>query len=331
MLNRRQFIAGAATVLLTSTGCAKLMPRSPAAEVPELPVAEGPRPFRVALLSDPHTEAEGSPLYGAISGKLADAVADYRSLKPDLWLVNGDVANNGLQSEMEALKKIMLKGAKPDQLLVTTGNHDFYDKDATDEEELRRFRATFGLEQAYTSRVAGGVNVVMLADEQYKSAKGPRDWAWLKPEQLRWFEQVLQAHRDKLTVVCLHQPLQDTVIWSHGGNDFAGCGQAKELRAIIAKHPQIKLWFSGHTHMGAEVAGNVSRQGHVTFMGVGSTYYQFVKSDAPEAAEYGGFIKSVKVNQSRMLEVWPEKVVVRTRDHIAKAWLTELDHELKRG
>ncbi len=331
MIDRRAFLIGAATVLASATGCSKVLPKPPDVVEPAPPQEEGPRPLRVALLSDPHAEAEDSAMYGAITGKFADAVQDYKSLKPDLWLVNGDIANNGLQSEMAAVKKIIAKVAKPEQLMVNTGNHDFYDKDATDEEELKRFRTTFGLEQAYSNRVAGGLHFVMLADEQYKSAKGPRDWAWITPAQLRWFEQVLAEHRDKLTVVCLHQPLQDTVIWSHGGNDFAGCGQAKELRAILQKHPQVKLWFSGHTHMGAEIPGNVSRQGNVTFAGVGSTYYQFVPSSAPEAAEYGGFVKSVKVNQSRMLEVWPEKVVVRTRDHIAKAWMTDLDFEVKRS
>ncbi len=333
MLDRRQFLLGAATVLAVAAGCTRPPSQEPPQQAGGVPAAvpdEAPRPFRVALLSDPHTVAEDSNLAGAINGKLADAVADYEPLQPDLWLVNGDIADHGLASELSAFRKVMAKGTGPEQLLVNTGNHDFYDREASDEEELRRFCEAFGLETPYSHRVAGGLHFVMLATEQYKSASGPREWAWLTPEQLRWFEGVLAAHKDVLTVVCLHQPLQETVIWSHGGNDFAGCGQVAELRALLEQNPQVKLWFSGHTHMGPEIAGNVAHIDGVTYVGLGSTFYQFVPSDAPEAADYGGFRKDLSVNQSRMMEVWPDRLVLRARDHVRRSWMEAAELVIKR-
>ncbi|HWI64302.1 MAG TPA: metallophosphoesterase, partial [Symbiobacteriaceae bacterium] len=281
-MNRRQFIAGAGLVLAAATGCGRMRMKLPASGESPQREDEGPRPFRVALLSDPHTVESDSMLAVAVNGKLSRAVADYKPIRPDLWVVNGDIADTGKSAQLDAFKKIMAGVTPLEQLLVNTGNHDFYDKEASDAEELRRFREAFGLSAPYSSRVAGGIHIVMLADEQYKTAPGAREWAWLTAEQLRWFEQVLAEHRDKFTIVCLHQPLQDTVVWSYGGNDFAGCGQLKELRAITKKNPQVKLWFSGHTHMGAEVAGNAARRDGITYVGLGSTFYQFVKSDAPE-------------------------------------------------
>jgi 3',5'-cyclic AMP phosphodiesterase CpdA len=299
----------------------------PSAE--ELPQGEeeGPRPFRVALLSDPHTVESDSALATAINGKLSRAVADYKPLRPDLWLVNGDIADTGKSAQLEAFKKVMAKVAKPDQILVNTGNHDFYDKEASDEEELRRFTAAFGLQMPYSNRVAGGIHIVMLASEMYKTAPGPREWAWLSDAQLTWFDQVLTEQKNRFTVVCLHQPLQDSVVWSFGGNDFGGCGQHKELRAILKRHPQVKLWLSGHVHMGADVAGNAARRDGVIHLGLGSTFYQFVPSDA--ADEQGGwpsgdgFKKDLSASQSRMMEVWPDRVVIRARDHSNQAWLNE--------
>jgi 3',5'-cyclic-AMP phosphodiesterase len=330
VLNRRQFLIGAGTVLIAATGCSRLrLKLPPAREIPQ-GEEEGPKPFRVALLSDPHTVESDSVLAVAINGKFSRAVADYKPLRPDLWLVNGDIADTGKSAQLAAFKEIMATVARPEQVLVTTGNHDFYDKEASDEEELRRFTEAFSLRTPYSSRVAGGIHFVMLASEMYKTAPGPREWAWLTEAQLTWFDQVLTEHKDLFTVVCLHQPLQDSVVWSFGGNDFGGCGQHKELRQIVKQHPQVKLWLSGHVHMGADVAGNAARRDGLTFLGLGSTFYQFVHSDAPEDQggwpSGDGFKKDLSASQSRMMEVWPDRVVIRARDHARQVWLDE--HEV---
>lgn len=323
MLSRRQLLVGAAAVLAGATSCSRMSLKTE----PE-PAQEGPRPLlRVALLSDPHTEVSGHSV-----NKLGQALADYKPLRPDLWLFDGDVTNDGEVAQYATFKKLLKGTVKEDQLLVTTGNHDLYDKTATDAEEMQRFRDAFGFPVAYSNRVAGGLHFVMLATEQWKTAPGSGDWAWLSPAQLRWFEQVLGEHRDKFTVVSLHQPLQDTVYWSQGGtgNRFTGCGQIAELNAILKKNAQVKVWLSGHTHMGAEIQGNVVAKNGVTYVGLGSTYYQFAPAEGAEA-KFSGFKQNFDASQSRMLELWPDKVLIRTRDHAAKAWMEKYDLTLKRA
>lgn len=327
VLTRRQFLVGAVTTLAAATGC-RMGPTAPAnpeagaeAEAPQDP--SQPRPFRIALLSDTHIQAAGSASAGAINGKLSRALADYRVLKPDLWVFDGDVSDHGLPGEFDAFKQIMKAVARPEQIVVTTGNHEFYDKEASDAVALQRFRAAFGLQQPYNNRVAGGIHLVMLADEQWKTAPRYPDWAWLTPEQVSWFEKVLAEHRDLPTVVCLHQPLQDTVLWTFGGNDFAGCGQIKELRAILARNPQVKLWLSGHTHLRVEEPGQRVVQGGVTYASLGSTFYLF---DSPS-----GRGKDPGASQSRMLEIWPDRLLLRARDHQRQAWLDDLDVSIPRG
>jgi 3',5'-cyclic-AMP phosphodiesterase len=334
VLTRRQLLLGASTILLAATGCDKIrlpiegvLPKpAPGAH----PTEQGPRPFRVALLSDPHTEATE----GAITAKLRAAVHDLDPLKIDLWLCNGDVANHGLPAEWEAYKRILSEVSTPEQWLVTTGNHEFYNE-ADDATVLKGFCQAFGLPHPYSSKVAGGIHFVMLADELYKTAPYAREWAWLTAEQVQWFDQVLAEHKDKFTVVCLHQSLQDTVLWSHGGNDFAGCGQVEELRAIIARNPQVKLWLSGHSHLALQWQGQRVQLDGVTYACLGSTFYQFVSSDAPEDQDGwpagGGYKKDLSASQSRVMEVWPDRVVVRARDHAKQAWLDHLQFELPRG
>lgn len=333
MLTRRQLLIGTATVIAsTAAGCSRLPVTGISASAkPEVPAEEGPRPFRVALLSDPHTVEAGSNLAGAINGKFSKALADYKPLRPDLWLVCGDVTDGAGVAQYAAFRKLLQGAVKPEQLLVTTGNHDLYDDAATEDEQLRRFKEAFGQKTPYSNKVAGGLHFVMLADEKGKSAPGSRDWAWLTPEQLRWLEQVLAEHRDLPTVVSLHQPLQDTVVWSQGSNSFTGCGQIKELRAIMARNKQVKLWLSGHTHMGAEIKGNVVSQQGITYVGLGSTFYQFVPASGAEAKYSGGFAKDLSGSQSRLLEVWPDRLVLRARDHVKQAWMDGLDVTIKRS
>lgn len=326
MLTRRQFLLGAATVMVTATGCRARL-KLPLPDSGNSEAAEPHPPLRIALLSDTHIQEAGMLAFAAVNGKLKSALADFRRYRPDYWLVGGDVTDDGKPGEFVAFKKIMSEVTDLDHVLRTTGNHEFYDKDASDAEALRRFMEAFGQPKPYSSHVLGDLHVVMLADEQWKTAPRNREWAWLTAAQVEWFASVLKEHRDKFTVVCLHQPIQETVLWSFGGNDFGGCGQVDQLRAILKQNPQVKLWLSGHTHIRVEEKGQTVKQGGVTFAALGSTFYQF-KSSAPGAE---GLQKDFSASQSRMLDVWPDRVVLRTRDHEKQVWLDDLDVTLPRG
>ena len=296
---------------------------APAAPQPAPQPAPPPvKPVTVALLSDTHIQAANSDVAKLVNPKLERALADLQALKPDLWLNNGDVTEDGILAQYGAFKDLISKAIPVDQLLVTTGNHDFYDFAIDDAASLRRFREVFGLPQHYTSKVVDGVHLVLLADEMRKGAPktGLPDWAWITPEQLRWFEQVLADHRDRFTAVFLHQPLQNTVAGTTGTSPFGGTGQAQELRDILGRNPQVKLWFSGHTHRRVDLENQVSKQGHTTFVALGSTAYLL---GAPPGGGSGGG-KDYTASQSRVMEIYPDRVVIRARDHVAKQWLDNL-------
>jgi Icc protein len=328
MLTRRQFLVGAITALAATAGCRANLPLPRLEDEQE----QGRLPVRVALLSDTHIQDPSQLSASAVNGKLARAIEDFRPLRPALWICNGDVTDHGLPGEYEAFRKIMGKYTREGDWLVTTGNHEFYDKSASDEVALTRFREAFGLDRPYNSRVVGGIHFVMLADEQWKGAPRNPDWAWLTAEQLRWFEGVLREHREKFTVVCLHQPLQDTVLGTSGGNGFAGCGQVKELKAILQQNPQVKLWLSGHTHRRLEAPGQVVRQGGVVFAALGSTFYQVMPSEAAQGGRPGrsGSRRDLGASQSRLLEIWEDRVVLKARDHVRQVWLDELEVTIER-
>jgi hypothetical protein len=208
-------------------------------------------------------------------------------------------------------------------MLVTTGNHEFYDMQTTDDVSVKRFTDAFGQPHPYSSAVLGGIHFVMIADEQWKTATYQKDWCWITPEQLKWLDQVLEQHKALFTVLFMHQPLNETVSGSQGANAFGGTNAKQELRDLLAKHPQIKLWFSGHTHRRCEATGQVVQQGQTTFVGLGSTAYQLGTG--------AGRGRDVNACQSRLLEIYPDKVRVRTRDHAAAAWQDDLELNIARS
>ncbi|HWI50722.1 MAG TPA: metallophosphoesterase, partial [Symbiobacteriaceae bacterium] len=217
------------------------------------------------------------------------------------------------------------KVAPADRVLATTGNHEFYDMETTDDVSVSRWKKAFGVDQLYTSRVFGGVHFVMLADEQWKLAPYNKDWCWITPEQITWFDRVLADHRDKTTVVCMHQPLNETVTGSQGERAFGGSNMAKEIYEILGKNPQVRLWFSGHTHRKPEVAGQVAVKNGVTFVGLGSTAYML----GPKPG--GGSGRDTEASQSRMLEIYPDRIRVLTRDHVAAGWMDALELTVQRA
>lgn len=315
MINRRRFLAAASTMLTAMvTGCAGSFSLQPGPRDPAEPGR--PRPFRVALLSDVHAQSSD----GQVNGKLRKAVADLKPLAPDLWVANGDIADHGLPAEFEAFKQIMAGAVSPDRLVVTTGNHEFYDMETTDDVSLSRFREAFGVQTPYSSRVVNGVHFVMLADEQWKTAPYKKDWCWITPEQLRWFEQVLAAHRDKFTCVFMHQPLNETVASSYGENAFGGTNAAAELYALLKQNPQVRLWFSGHTHRALNVENQVVSKEHTTFVALGSTIYLLSPPDQAGAR----FKRDTGASQSRVMDIYPDKVVIHARDHTGGEWMEEL-------
>ena len=331
MIDRRSFLATSASVIAALiSGCARPVPQKAMAVPPDpvpLPAAGMPaseRPIRVALMSDIHLQPEESGLAKTINVKFARAVEDLKALAPDLWVTNGDIADHGISAELEAFKRIMSKVAPADRMLVTTGNHEFYDMETTDDVSINRWKQAFGVEHPYTSRVFAGVHFVLLADEQWKTAPFNQDWCWITSEQMVWFEQVLAEHRDKTTIVFMHQPLNETVTGSQGARAFGGTNMAEQIYAIVAKNPQVKLWFSGHTHRRLDVTGQVVEKNGITFMGLGSTIYLL----GPKPG--GGSGRDTEASQSRVLEIYPDKLRVLARDHTGSRWMEELEKTVAR-
>lgn len=265
------------------------------------------RPYQVvALLSDLHLE-HNSMLARLFNSKAKEAIDDLKQVcDPDWWVINGDICNHGTPDELAEFKALV---PERDHWLVTTGNHEFL----TNFDDLRQeWLSTFsvGGNTLYKSEIIGGVHFVLLANEHPSDLAGAR--CWITDEQLLWFTNVLQTHSQKDTVVFMHQPLRNTVTPTRSGQSLCR-DQERKLRHILGQNPQIRLWFSGHSHCRL-VPDEVWIEGDVTFMGLGATSYM------PDP-EHGLAEEDPEYSQCRVLEIWPNHLTIRTRDLRVGEWL----------
>ena len=231
----------------------------------------------------------------------------------------GDLCENeGAADEYAQVREFFSVLEKP--LFPVTGNHDFIyasfgpgkrsvraDADTRDE-KLGRFREAFGLERAYYSRATAGYRLVFL------SADSPGHLAELSPGQLEWLRAELDAHRQQPTIVFFHAPLDGTLRnYNRNANTANFVAQPSAIiREILSGNPQVFLWVSGHTHTSPR---------EESFASAINVFDQRV------ANIHNADMKDRAVVWTNSLFLHPDRVLVRTFDHAAGAWMPSLDRE----
>lgn len=270
------------------------------------------RKYKVlALLSDLHLQAEGRVLARVFNYKWEEALHVLKVLEPDYWVINGDICDHGHPEELKAFEEIFKAVAPAGELLVTTGNHEFL---GHWEELITLWQETFHRQPLYTNVVIDGVHVVLLANEWRSDLSGAD--SWITEKQIKWFRKALEDNKQKPTVVFMHQPLPDTLTPAKLGTSL-GRHQQQELLDILAHNPQIKLWFSGHTHYRLG-PGEMCHRNGVYFVGMGATSY------LPDH-EHGLSQEDLELSHCRVLEIQKDSLRVRTVDLRKCAWIDSLE------
>jgi 3',5'-cyclic-AMP phosphodiesterase len=186
----------------------------------------------VAQVSDIHLDGS------ARNAERAARVMTYLNELPhpiDAVLVTGDIADNGLESEYEEARKILVS---PHPVFICPGNHDI-------RSAYRRILLgePAGEEPINRAHHVGGA-VFALCD----SSVPGRPEGFLADETIEWLDSLLAADPESPAFVCfhhpplpLHVPYVDE-IRQHG---------EERLAEVIARHPQIVAVLCGHAHTGA--------------------------------------------------------------------------------
>jgi 3',5'-cyclic AMP phosphodiesterase CpdA len=243
----------------------------------------------------------------------------------DRVVVLGDICEDrGTAEEYAFARQFFTALSTPTQFLV--GNHDYIYEDATNAKggrirgspaaraaKLQRFKATFGLDEVYTSRRIGNYLLVFLSADHLLSPH----LAQISARQLDWLRAELRRHGTTPTVIFFHAPLRGTLLDFNdrvNKDDYVAQPHA-ELRELLLRNRQVFLWVAGHMHVSAS---NESYRSAVNL--------------------FEGQVTAVHVTDMQRERIWttslfffPDRVAVKTFDHLKGAWVEDLERTVKPG
>lgn len=238
--------------------------------------------------------------------KFEETLRDLKSLYKgyDALAIVGDVVDTSRKINYNSFNRILKKYTEYEMnILISMGNHEYYEGGLTDKEYEDRFKEKLGLKNLYYDKWIKGFHFIVLAPEHRESAK-------LSYEQLRWLETKLKENHDgKPMFIFLHQPFENTVFGSVG----VGIENEEELYSILNEYPEA-IFFSGHSHYDLSDKGNIYNNGSFTMINTGALHYILGEGEKRKP-----FYKT----QGLIVEVYNSKVIVRRREFLIHRWIEE--------
>ncbi len=161
---------------------------------------------------------------------------------------------------------------------VVLGNHDLerIEAFASDEEVVRCFCDVFARALPYGTLDLGPALGVLLSSTGFRNNRGDRHEVSIDDAQFAWFRSILEAHRERPIVVFSHAPPLGSRLqvlqYPHLRAGNAWLNQSDRPRRffeLLEEHPQVRLWFSAHNHLGQSHARSVSHVGRCLFVHTG--------------------------------------------------------------
>jgi len=286
---------------------------------------------RIVILADPHLPGRLLPL----KQKVIQTINGWGDV--DAVTVLGDITEDaGTVEEYAFPREFFAALDKP--LLPIAGNHDYiYDGSKLEggrrkrapvpdrQAMLQRFRETFGLPELSYTRTFGRYFLVFLSTDDLHSPC----LTTISSSTLGWLQAELGRHRNEPTLIFFHGPLKGTIKGRNAEAEDASfiAQPEKQLRTIIRNNPQIFIWAAGHMHLGATNARfnhPVNRyQGQVTTIhNCDLDGRSYLSDQSAGDVEHG----TIWTNS---LYLYPDRVVVRTYNHLTDCWVDSLTREIK--
>jgi len=191
---------------------------------------------------------------------LQRACADLKTngIRVDYSLVLGDITASGLAAELDTYLKVRTQSGITNWFELA-GNHE-YAKDGkiVYQEKIRSTKPY----------CVGDGNLVwfFLSDEK------PGVAGELSETTLRWLDQKLTEHKNKIIIVCSHQLVYDTVKASTKGSMFLN--PKEQVKDLLARH-HIDVWLVGHEHHLPWTEESMIKKDGTWFINVASMSYAY--------------------------------------------------------
>lgn len=283
---------------------------------------------RIFVLGDPHIHPEQTV-------DTAEALEDIARLRPDVVVVMGDLSayGPGVGSEEWTAHAVQLLDELPCPWYSTIGNHDLEGNEFPKDDHslamllrcLKRPTPWMALDLAIKGSNRR-VGFVLPANEMFRGNPYQMHEIFFGQIQLDWLARQLDSFAQQPTVMVTHAPMIAAPIRVlpevHLRATNAYCNQNHDphhLTRIWARHPQIGLWLSAHSHLGQEHPDSTGQVGPTLFAHVGVHRRQIARETS---------------RHSRVIDFIPEENDVRvellTFDHIKRDFLPELKKNLPR-
>jgi predicted MPP superfamily phosphohydrolase len=219
------------------------------------------RTQRVWIFSDMHA-GNAAVSAGNVDGSewLRRACEELKTnnIRMDYALVLGDITKSGVAEELDSFIAVR------DQSGISTwftlaGNHEYEKNEATAYQKKIRSTKPYCV-------VAGNIAWFMLSDEK------PGVEGELSEETLKWLDQKLMAHQDKIIIVCSHQLVADTIKGSEKKD--LSLSPKEAIASLLSRH-HVDAWLAGHVHHAPWTEASAAQKEGTWFINVASMSYAY--------------------------------------------------------
>ena len=180
--------------------------------------------MKIVQLSDIHVGSQFQ------ESKFNQVLQEVNEIKPDVVLITGDLTNEGLKSEYEECKKILLK-LTCKKIITISGNHDYRNSG------YLVFKKYFPFETV--NELSKDVVLVTIG-----TARPDRNEGEVGYRQNLWLERTMKKYQDKVKILAMHHHLVG--IPDTGSDRVTVIDAGDVLRTIL--DTKVDLVLCGHKH-----------------------------------------------------------------------------------
>lgn len=191
---------------------------------------------------------------------LQRACADLKTngIRVDYTLVLGDITAGGLAAELDSYLKVRAQSGITNWFELA-GNHEYAKDGKIVYQEKIRSAKPYCV-------VDGNLVCFFLSDEK------PGVAGDLSETTLRWLDQKLTEHKDKIIIISSHQLVYDTVKTSTKGSMFLN--PKEQVKDLLARH-HVDVWLAGHEHHVPWTEESMIKKDGTWFINVASMSYAY--------------------------------------------------------
>jgi 3',5'-cyclic AMP phosphodiesterase CpdA len=258
---------------------------------------------------------------------------------PAFCVAPGDIVDKGAPENYKLAKMDLAAQLGKLPFYPGIGNHEYQPENTEDRIHTAEEFCTAWHKPVRYSWLAGDVNCIMLDQPiPFKAGMRREDPHVIFPQEtLSFLDTTLADDPEHLAIVFAHCPLSNTVLDRDPERNldddsldpFFFVENSADVRAILARHRQAKLYISGHTHSGwgspqlifTEMLG----EHPVTHVNLMSPWYTGRHHGIHRNAErttLDYYPDDPDILASFEIRIYRQQAVIRVRDHRKKQWLT---------